>query len=164
MRQRLRALVAVFLGVWILACAGLGDLSDLEAALKPTPPPSDAWVGVWEGPGHSLIIAADGTVELRKREGGTSQNVTAPAKDWTGGITIGIGPISNTWTVEQPPHEVDGEWRMVFDGEILVRKGPPPAGFGIQTLGLDPEIAAPPPVPAVPDEPEVEEPVADSEG
>lgn len=158
MRTRRLGLVGLFLGLWILACSGLPDLADLEAALEPVPPPTEAWAGVWAGPGHTLIIAPDGTVQLQKQEGHTTQNVTAPAKGWEGGVTIGIGPITQTWVIEQPPHEVDGEWRMVFDGEVLVRKGPPPPGFGRQSLGLDDPGAF-----AVPVEPSPAEPAVDDD-
>ncbi len=166
-RPRWMAFVASALAAWLLACSGLVDLEQLEAALTPEPPPAPAWVGVWEGPGHMLWIADDGTVQVSISDGGTRKNLTAPARSWEGGITIGIGPVTQTWDVQEPPHEVDGEWRMVFDGAVLVRKGPPPPGFGMSHQGLDANPNILPPMPADTPAPAAEVPAeaaADSDG
>lgn len=135
MLTRWRILVTGILVAWLLACSGLAEL---EEALRPVAPPDDRWSGTWEGPGHTLVIAPDGTLDLRKIEGGGHTDLTLPARGWDGGITVGIGPVKTTFQVQEPPHQVDGEWRMVFEGVVLVRTGPAPAGFGQQVLGLDP--------------------------
>jgi hypothetical protein len=114
--RRLTALVAVPLLAFGLACAGLDP-----ASLQGQPPPDPSWVGVWEGPGRSLVIHPDGMVEVSS-SGGTNQHLTAPAQRFTTTeIAVGIGPFVETLRVDQPPAQTEAGWTMTVDGVVLRR-------------------------------------------
>jgi hypothetical protein len=134
---------------WLLACSGLGDLQG-------HPPPDLTWVGVWEGPGLHLIIHPDGMVDIDRRGGSGNTKFSGPAQVFEPTtLTVGLGPISSTLNIAQPPTAQDGRWVMIADGITLVRTAdvPPPAATGFEDLPsgnmrqppfLAPEGGAPP--------------------
>lgn len=81
-----------------------------------------AYVGHWQGKGLDLDIAATGKV-VYKREPSDSKNPTeADLKGFTGNnMEIGSGPITTTFVVSLPPHQVDGAWKMTVDGIELTK-------------------------------------------
>lgn len=150
MTRPLRALVAGVFALWILACSGLPnlDLDALAAQLEPIPPPSEDWVGRWTGPDITLTVLPDGTISLERTDQGASQQLSAPARGWAGGLTIGIDPFLQTWPITAPPHAEGEVWVMTFDGVELTR-GPLPAsalppGSVPEDLPLPPADQAPP--------------------
>lgn len=144
------ALVALFTLFWGLACSGLGALQDLD--LSGTPPPSAAYEGVWEGPGLTVVIQSDGMVAIEQR-GDHTQSIQAPAQAWRAdGFDVGIGAFITTYALQEPPHEVEGRWRMVIEGVMLERIGDAPAPtptFG--QLGDELEAQQAPPEAATPE-------------
>lgn len=114
--RRLTALLIIPLLVLGLACAGFDP-----ASLQGQPPPDPTWVGVWAGPGTTLVIHPDGMVEL-SRSGGAETHVMAPAQKFTPTeIAVGIGPFVQTVHVEQPPTQTPTGWTLVVDGVTLHR-------------------------------------------
>jgi hypothetical protein len=164
--RRALALVLVVLTPPLLACSGLLDPAALEEALRPEPPPSPAWVGTWEGPGMTVRIDESGLVDLRRGASGTggdlASSVAGPAKAWTPSLEVGVGVFTTGWRVDETPHEVNGEWRMVIEGVVVVRTstesglgeeptaiGEPPAAEGSdppqdEILTEAPPVEAPP--------------------
>lgn len=142
--RRLTALVAVPLLAFGLACAGLDP-----ASLQGQPPPDPSWVGVWEGPGRSLVIHPDGMVELSST-GGTNQHLTAPAQRFTTTeIAVGIGPFVETLHVDQPPAQTEAGWTMTVDGVVLRRTMDVAPSAPLSGIG-DPPATTPPMPPPTP--------------
>jgi hypothetical protein len=120
MTRRVPALATWF--VLLLALAGCST---------PVPPDKLAYVGEWKDPAMYLLITADGSVSYKRLKGGASTSITAPLKRFDGDdFVVGIGPMSTTFVVSQPPRSDDkGQWTMVVDGVKLVRT----AGLGDRT-------------------------------
>ena len=94
------------------------------AACSAVPVPSDkaAYVGTWKGVGIELTITADGGLQYEKVSASGKKSLNAPIKEWKGAdFTAGLGPIKTTFKVDRPPYEEGGKWRMVVDGNELVR-------------------------------------------
>jgi len=97
----------------LLALAGCG---------KPVPPDKLAYVGEWREPTMYLLITADGSIRYKRLKGGVTTSIDGPLKGFIGDdFVVGVGPVNTTFVVSEPPHEVDGSWRMVVDGVKLVR-------------------------------------------
>ncbi|CAN5392551.1 hypothetical protein BH10PSE17_BH10PSE17_09580 [soil metagenome] len=95
------------------------------AACTPTPVPDDklSYVGDWQSETTTLSITKEGRVSYKRQEGSTSSSVNAPIKAFNGNdFEVGMGPISTTFVVSQPPTEQDGAWVMVVDGKMLRKK------------------------------------------
>jgi len=100
-----------------LACSGMLD----PTAYAPEPPPHTDFVGTWEGPGLHVEISEEGLVHILHQDG-TQITITGQAKNWQpGSVSVGLGPLSQQWSIPEAPYEVDGEWRMVFDDVMVVR-------------------------------------------
>jgi hypothetical protein len=103
----------------LLACTGLSG--------TPVPPDRHDWIGTWTGGPVTLTIEAAGFVQYKKEEGGTSSEVNAPITAWhAAGFDAGIGPVTTTFVVSDPPHPEDGVWTMTVDGQEVTRPGPVP--------------------------------------
>jgi hypothetical protein len=135
---RLFAAALLTLGLG-LACAGLGDLE-----FETRPPPSPNYVGAWAGVGLEMEIDPEGMVDVVHNDNGSHSEFSAPAMSWDAGeLKIGIGPIVRTYTVNEPPHLVDGEWRMVVNGIVLVRTSGPALHNELTGKPIHPEPLAP---------------------
>ena len=111
----MRALSAVTLPLALLLLAGCGT---------PVPPEKASYIGHWQNQSMSLLITAEGRVEYRKVRGSTTTSLKAPIKAFTGdNFAACLGPLATTFVVSQPPHQERGVWRMVVDGEVLIRGG-----------------------------------------
>lgn len=94
----------------------------LAACSEPLPENKLIYAGEWQSKEMELLILADGTVAYKRLKNGGSTSVNGPLKEFQGDdFTVGIGPITTTFEVSEPPHEVDGEWQMVVDGVRLTR-------------------------------------------
>ena len=62
-------------------------------------------------------------MEYEKRSGGSSKSVNAPLI-YTSDKSFKVGGfgISSTFSIDEGPHEVDGEIRMTVDGQELTRQ------------------------------------------
>ena len=117
-----------------LACTSACGLEEagerlLESA-QPIPIPEDkaAYVGTWEGPGMQLTIRADGMVSYRREVGSGSRRLEAPIRAFSGhDFEVGLGSLTTTFEVSDPPHERDGTWLMTVDGVDLERIADAPA-------------------------------------
>jgi hypothetical protein len=142
----LTAILTLLLG---LACSGLGELE-----METRPPPTPQFVGQWEGPGLRMHIESDGTVEVQHVDDGNSSEFKAPAMSWDGGeIKIGIGPFTKVYTLNEAPHLVDDQWRMVVNGIVLVRTDGPPLQIEMTGKPIDAVPIEAVPIEAVPIEP-----------
>lgn len=96
----------------------------LSACSKPLPPDKAAYAGFWRAGETSILITPAGRVEYIVRHGnGFSKSIKAPLQRFEGdNFVVGLGPMSTTFVVSQPPRQIDGQvWTMVVDGKQLVR-------------------------------------------
>lgn len=94
----------------------------LAACAKPLPPDKLAYAGKWQSSNLSLLITSSGSVVYKRVDGHMSKSVDGPLQAFEGNnFVVGVGPIKTTFVVSTPPHEVQGQWKMVVDGIELVR-------------------------------------------
>jgi hypothetical protein len=105
---------AVFLVLLVsYAVAGCG---------KPVPADKASYVGEWQTKTMYLLIAQDGSVEYKRLKGGATTSITGPLKGFKGDdFEVGIGPMSTTFEVTNPPHAENGRWKMTVDGVQLTK-------------------------------------------
>lgn len=107
----------------------------LSACSKPLPPERKDYVGYWRAGETSILITQAGRVEYVVRHGnGFSKSLKAPLQRFEGdNFVVGLGPMSTTFIVSQPPRQIDKEvWTMIVDGKQLVR-----IGQGVPLPGMD---------------------------
>lgn len=98
----------------------------LAACGKPLPPEKADYVGYWQGPGMALQITSDGHVRYKRVKGSQTTSIDAPLQGFAGdNFDVGVGSLVTTFVVSTPPHEVNGQQRMVVDGVELTRTGEP---------------------------------------
>lgn len=94
----------------------------IAACSKPVPPAQKDYIGLWEANEMRLLITADGTLDYKRVQGGGSTSINAPIQEFTStGFTAGLGPLKTEFKVTQPPHAVEGVWKMTVDGVELTR-------------------------------------------
>ena len=92
----------------------------LTACSKPLPEDRMNYAGDWQSSEMRLLILADGSVSYERLKNGGTTSIEGPLKEFQGDdFVVGIGPLSTTFDVSEPPHEVDGTWHMVVDGVHL---------------------------------------------
>ena len=97
--------------------------SALSACSKPIPPEKSAYVGDWRGTGMELSIYQDGSVEYTRVQGGARKSINMPLKEFQGdNFVVGVGPLSTTFSVSAPPHQVGVDWKMTVDGVELTKR------------------------------------------
>jgi hypothetical protein len=107
---------------WKRIAIALASLLILASCGKPVPPDKLAYVGEWRERTMYLLITADGSVRYKRLKGGVTTSIKAPLNGFEGNnFVVGVGPMSTTFVVSEPPHEANGTWRMVVDGVTLVR-------------------------------------------
>lgn len=95
----------------------------LAACAKPLPPERAAYVGQWQGANMVLRITQEGRLAYKRMEGNTTTSVDAPIQGFSGDdFSAGVGPLSTTFKVSAPPHQVGPEWKMTVDGVELTRQ------------------------------------------
>lgn len=133
-RRTLSSLAALLTALFLLACAGLGDL-DLDE-IDGVPPPTPAYAGTWEGPGMLLVITPQGEGRVEQRGQGTSTSFAGQITAWEED-TFALGALGMTFAtyrIDEPPFEGPDGWEMVVEGIRLERtgegilRGPPYAG------------------------------------
>lgn len=94
----------------------------LSGCAKPLPEDRLDYVGEWQSNKMGLLILADGTVAYKRLEGGGSSSVNGPLKEFVGDdFVVGVLFMTTTFDVSEPPHEVEGIWKMTVDGVELTR-------------------------------------------
>lgn len=92
----------------------------LAACSKPLPADKQAYAGDWRGDNMTLRIQPDGLISYERIEGNTTTKINAPIQSFDGDhFSVGYGPITTTFEVSQPPHQIDGVWFMTVDGVEL---------------------------------------------
>lgn len=96
----------------------------LVAACKgqPLPPDKADYAGRWRGGGIDLVISPEGRVEYVKQQGKGRTEISGPLQGWQGdSFVVGVMTVKTKFEVTEPPHEVDGAWKMTVDGVELIR-------------------------------------------
>ncbi|TDR40101.1 hypothetical protein DFR29_114153 [Tahibacter aquaticus] len=95
----------------------------LSACSAPLPPERADYAGLWRAGDTTILITPTGRVEYVVRRGnGFSKSIKAPLQRFEGdSFVVGLGPMSTTFIVTQPPHRDQGVWKMTVDGVELVR-------------------------------------------
>jgi hypothetical protein len=107
---RARALPALLLPLALSACG------------VPVPAERADYVGEWQHPAMYLLITEDGSIRYRRIRGGATTSIEGPLRGFDGPhFSVGVWPMVAKFEVSVPPHQADGEWRMVVDGVELVR-------------------------------------------
>lgn len=110
----------IALRMWLLLLAA----GTLMACAKPIDAEHMAYVGYWRGETMSLSISADGRVNYARKHGSGHTTINAPLVKFVGNdFVVGVGPMTTTFVVSDPPRLVEGVWRMTVDGEALTRSG-----------------------------------------
>jgi hypothetical protein len=101
----------------LLALAGCGQL-----APQPLPESQRGLVGEWRSRNSVLRIEARGVASYERREGAGRFSVEGNIHSFdAGGFSIGIGPLSRRFELQQPPRLSQGRMSIVVDGEVLSR-------------------------------------------
>lgn len=94
----------------------------LASCGKPVPKEKSAYVGEWRATNAVLVITADGSVHYERRRGGASTSLDLPLKGFTGNdFEAGLGPMSTTFVVSEPPHQDGDKWKMVVNELEMVK-------------------------------------------
>jgi hypothetical protein len=89
---------------------------------QPVPVDHTDYIGHWRGEGVLLVIAANGHADYSRVRGNNRTQIEGPAHSFsTEGFKIGIGPLSASFDVQNPPKETEDGWRMTVDGVELTR-------------------------------------------
>lgn len=95
----------------------------LAACGKPLPPEKAAYAGQWSGEQVQLLITSEGRVDYSRVNGSNTTSVKSPIKEFAGdNMVVGVGPMSTTFVVSTPPHQVGDAWKMTVDGVELTKK------------------------------------------
>jgi hypothetical protein len=94
----------------------------LSACSNPLPEDKLNYAGEWRSKEMYLLILQDGTVAYERLKGGGTTSVNGPLKEFIGDdFVVGIGFMTTTFEVTEPPNETNGTWKMVVDGIRLTR-------------------------------------------
>lgn len=78
--------------------------------------------GQWRGEGMQLNIAPSGKVGYKRKKGSSSRSVTAKiTKFGRDKFKVGVLGINTTFTIDKPPAQQGGVWKMTIDGVELTR-------------------------------------------
>lgn len=106
-----KAVVVLVMGLLLAACG------------VAVPADKAAYVGEWTADGMTLRISRGGGVVYHRERKGARTSIDAPLKGFRGDdFEVGIGPLTTTFKVNSPPHEVEGRWLMTVDGVELTRR------------------------------------------
>jgi len=108
---------------WLsLLCLGLLAGLLLACEAKPLGPEKADYAGHWRGDGVDLVIEAEGRVKFERKHGAGVVKISGPIAVWVeDDFVVGVMVQKTRFDVTEPPHEVDGRWRMTVDGVALVR-------------------------------------------
>ena len=94
----------------------------LAACGEPVPPEKSSYVGTWQGDDLHLEIIREGSINYEDTRDGRLKISGAPLKEFNEeGLDVGVGFISMTVNVDEPPFQEGDQWKMVVDGVTLTR-------------------------------------------
>lgn len=94
----------------------------LSACSHPLPPDRRQYEGEWHNPVMDVVIRPDGSVSYTRRHENHTTSINAPLKEFDGNdFVVGVAFFTTRFHVTTPPYVVNGQWRMVVDGQELVR-------------------------------------------
>ncbi|WP_323142415.1 hypothetical protein [Massilia phyllosphaerae] len=97
-------------------------LAVLAGCGKPVPKEKLAYVGEWQEPNMYLLITEDGSVTYKRIKNGSTTSIDGPLKGFEGdNFDVGVGPMATTFVVNKPPYQVGDQWKMVVDGQELIK-------------------------------------------
>jgi hypothetical protein len=100
----------------VLVLTVVGQL--MQAAVKV---PAE-YIGEWSAPGARLILS-ETRVSYRGRHGKATSSVDMPLAEFAPDhFSTRFLFLGETWRIEKPPQQVEGEWRMVVDGVEFRRR------------------------------------------
>ena len=69
-----------------------------------------------------LLITEDGSVTYKRIKNGSTTSIDGPLKGFEGdNFDVGVGPMATTFVVNKPPYQVGDQWKMVVDGQELIK-------------------------------------------
>ncbi|WP_211826637.1 hypothetical protein [Kistimonas asteriae] len=93
---------------------------------KPLPENRMNYAGYWTSNNMVIAIHPDGTVNYQRIQGRTTTTVNGPLAEFVGDdFVVGIGFLTTTFNVSEPPTQADGIWQMTVDG-VRLTKGESP--------------------------------------
>lgn len=96
----------------------------LAGCSNPLPEDRLQYAGEWSSPRVYLLIQPNGRVDYERVKGSNTITVNAPIMEFVGDdFVVGVGFATTTFKVTEPPHQAQGRWQMVVDGERLTRTG-----------------------------------------
>lgn len=95
----------------------------LSACSEPLPDDRLSYAGEWMSKEMYLLILPDGTVSYKRLKGGGSTEVNGPLKEFQGDdFIVGIGFLTTTFDVTEPPSIENDQWVMTVDGVKLTKR------------------------------------------
>lgn len=94
-------------------------------SLKPKPIPKDKqdYIGTWTSAEVLLQISADGQLNYEYHSGNSTTTINGPIQKFNGNdFEAGALGINKTFKVKQAPHQENGKWVMVVEGQKLTRQ------------------------------------------
>lgn len=80
------------------------------------------YAGRWLGEEMALYIQRDGQLSYKRIKGSHTTSINAPIREFDGDdFIVGIWFMTTRFEVQQPPQEIDGEWKMTVDGVELTK-------------------------------------------
>lgn len=106
--------------------AGCGSFWDSrKAEPHPVPERFQSLVGTWKTFGTSLSIYQEGYIKYASKNGQMPIEIRGPITKWTDqGFISGAIILTQEFKVTTPPHQVEGKWEMVVNGERLIKTAP----------------------------------------
>lgn len=94
------------------------------AGCESTPVPADKqeFIGLWVASDRFISVFANGRIEYKEKLRLGFHNRVESGAEFKGNK---IEAMLSEYTIDEPPHQVDGVWRMTMDGVEYVRRGPP---------------------------------------
>jgi len=103
-------------------CIPMVAMAMLAACSKPVPQEKLAYVGEWQQKTMYLFISQDGSVTYKRIKDGKTVSIDGPLKGFHGDdFDVGVGPMATTFVVSKPPYQEGDNWKMVVDGQELMK-------------------------------------------
>ncbi len=89
----------------------------------PVPPSKAEYVGLWVAPDRYISIFASGRLEYKEKlRLGMHNRVESNFTFQSNRIDTAMFA---SFVIDVPPYEENGQWKMLMDGVLYTRKGPP---------------------------------------
>ncbi len=92
-------------------------------AAIPVPDDKQAYIGTWIGEGTTFSLTRDGGIAYITLSGKGRYSFNGPLREISDQqLVAGLWFVKNTFTINEPPHQEDGEWYMTLNGKPLVKQ------------------------------------------